>query len=154
MADEEMFENAAPVKNRQSFNDTIPGLDESSDKFKINKKLLIEFGLSNEEADAGQSFVPYFDGSDITFDVKSPLSGLGLFHYTRHSDYAGYIRPTLQSLNYENFIFDLKENDPTLKTSASLIGIKPALTESTSGGESVSFLKIHFILTFTLICLA
>ena len=59
-------------------------------------------------ADAGQSIVPYFDATDIFFDVRAPLGGVGFVHHSSSSDYAGYIRPIIYSmiLNYTE-IFDL-----------------------------------------------
>lgn len=60
-----------------SLNNTLPGTDSNINV--IDKRKIITFGQSNEKADAGQSFVPYFDGRSITFDVKSPISGLGFW---------------------------------------------------------------------------
>lgn len=94
----------------------IPGVENSSDKFAVTKNKKVLFGLSNEEVDAGQSFVPYFDGADITLDVKSPLTGIGFLHYTKNESYAGYIRPFLNTLDYSNFIFEIESDDPTLKS--------------------------------------
>ena len=56
--------------------------------------------MSSLIADAGQSMVPYFDSTDISFDVRAPLGGIGFFHHSSSSDYAGYIRPFIYSLNY------------------------------------------------------
>ena len=44
--------------------------------------------------------VPYFDSTDITFDMKTPLGGIGFLHHTNNDRYAGYIRPVILSLNY------------------------------------------------------
>jgi hypothetical protein len=87
-----------------NMNNTIPGLRFSNNNFKITNNAIIEFGVSNEEMDVGQSFVPYFDGSDITFDVKAPLSGIGLIYYTNDYNYAGYIRPVVNCLDYRKYI--------------------------------------------------
>lgn len=62
--------------------------------------------MTSEESDAGQSFGPFFDGSDIEFDSVAPISGIGLIHYTNDKDYAGYIRPTISSLNYQKLFKD------------------------------------------------
>lgn len=94
----------------------IPGVENSSDKFVITKQKKVLFGLSNEKVDAGQSFVPYFDGTDITLDVRSPLTGIGFLHYTKNESYAGYIRPFLNTLHYSDFVFKVENNDPTLKS--------------------------------------
>lgn len=63
-------------------------------------------------ADAGQSMVPYFDATDITFDEKSALGGIGFMHHSSSMDYAGYIRPLIYSLhyNYLDLFFD-EEDD-------------------------------------------
>jgi len=79
--------------------DLIPGLS-SGRKFTIGRNRRVEFGISNEDEDAGQSFVPYFDGNEVTFDIKSPLSGITLIHYTNDVNYAGFIRPVIRSLDY------------------------------------------------------
>lgn len=65
---------------------------------------LVKFGSSDRETDIAQTFVPYLDGIDVTFDVKSPLSGIGLMHFTNDAHYAGYIRPFLRSFSYENYL--------------------------------------------------
>lgn len=95
----------------------IPGLAKTG-KFFITKQKYVKFGISNEEVDAGQSFVPYFDGTEIVMDVRSPLSGLGFLHYLNNDSYAGFIRPYLKSLNYEDFIMKLEEDDPTIDVAA------------------------------------
>ena len=62
-------------------------------------------------ADAGQSMVPYFDSTDIAFDVRSPLGGIGFFHHSSSSDYAGYIRPIIYSLDYRSLgAFSLEDD--------------------------------------------
>lgn len=82
--------------NNQEFKH--PGKSNSTN-IKVNKNRIISFGLSNEKSDAGQQFVPFFDGSDISINSLSPLSGFGLLHYTDDEDYAGYIRPFLIIFN-------------------------------------------------------
>lgn len=66
----------------------------------------VKFQMTSEESDAGQNFAPFFDGSDVGFDSVAPISGVGLIHYTNGKDYAGYIRPTISSLNYRNLFKD------------------------------------------------
>ncbi|CAO1373741.1 unnamed protein product [Diamesa hyperborea] len=83
--------------------DKIPKLKEDSKKFTKIIDKAIQFEVSNDDEDAGQSFVPYLDGSDIEFDVKAPLSGIGFMYYTNDDYYAGYIRPYLKSFNYKSF---------------------------------------------------
>lgn len=81
------------------------GLHEDSKSFTITNKGAVYFERSSEKSDGGQSYVPFFDGNEINFDDFSPISGVGLVHYTNHKDYAGYIRPTIASLHYRN-LFD------------------------------------------------
>ncbi|CAO1331680.1 unnamed protein product [Diamesa serratosioi] len=84
--------------------DKIPKLKKESKKFTKIIDKAIQFEVSNDSEDAGQSFVPYLDGSDIEFDVKAPLSGIGFMHYTNDDNYAGYIRPYLKSFKYKSFV--------------------------------------------------
>jgi hypothetical protein len=93
-------ENVNSVGNyRYDASDLIPGLS-SGKRFTIGKNRRVSFGISNEDEDAGQSFVPYFDGNEVTFDIKSPLTGISLIHYTNDPKYAGFIRPVIRSLDY------------------------------------------------------
>lgn len=87
--------------NKQEFKK--PGLKGSSE-YTITKNQLINFGMSHEKSDAGQTFVPHFDGIDVTMDSKSPLSGIGLFHFTDNTRYAGYIKPYLFTLNQNDYV--------------------------------------------------
>ena len=111
------FDNdkTSPLFNLQ---DKIPMTSPRPGKIATNWNYNIFFGTSSQKgntfrsnimlniyninhlADAGQSTVPYFDSTDITFDIKTPLGGIGFFHHTSNSDYAGYIRPVILSLNY------------------------------------------------------
>lgn len=70
----------------------------------VSKNVKFAFVKSDEETDAGQSFLPYFDPSDVTFDQPAPLSMIEFAHYTNNEDYAGYIRPIIKSLDYRKFI--------------------------------------------------
>ena len=63
-----------------------------------------KFKMSDETYDAGQSFVPYFDATAITFDPPAPISSIGLSHFTNDDEYAGLVRPTIKSLDYQAFI--------------------------------------------------
>jgi len=86
-----------------NFENLVPGLNRNSNNFKHQNNSIVKFEVSDEDNDAGQSFVPYFDGNDISFKVKSPLSGITLMHYTNDEKYAGYIRPVIKSLDYRKF---------------------------------------------------
>lgn len=86
-------------------NGKTPGL--SSTKSTYTKQMVgkVYFGKSGQYVDAGQSFLPYFDGNDVEFDVKIPLAEIGFFQYTQiSSDYAGYIKPFIGSIKFENYI--------------------------------------------------
>lgn len=85
----------------------VPGLVEWKESYKVtlgNSSIIVKFGASNQKMDAGQTFIPFFDGSDAMFEVESPLAGIGLLHYTNDPQYAGYIRPYLRSYNYGNVL--------------------------------------------------
>lgn len=75
-------------------------------RFIVSHDGAVEFQMTSEESDAGQNFAPFFDGSDVGFDSVAPISSVGLIHYTNDKDYAGYIRPTISSLNYRNLFKD------------------------------------------------
>lgn len=81
----------------------IPGVSFSS-KLSVIKSKIIKFGRSNEKADAGQSFVPYFDGSEVTTENKVPLSGIELIHFSDDHNYAGYIKPNLITFDVSKLI--------------------------------------------------
>lgn len=51
--------------------------------------------------------VPYFDSTDITFDVKAPIGGIGFFHHTSSVEYAGFIRPFVSNVNYDLVAVDV-----------------------------------------------
>lgn len=82
-----------------NFYNKSPGLD-GSKNFIISNRKMLTFGISDEMFDAGQSTLPYFDGSGVTFDIPAPIGGIKLFHYTNNGDKAGFIRPSLDSMDY------------------------------------------------------
>lgn len=104
--DESGLSNAAissDIPINQEFKNTGSSPDAS---VKIKKNRVFMFGLSSEETDAGQNFVPYFDGSDVA-DGRVPLSGIGLLHFS--SDFkifSGYIKPYLITLNLHSYVFN------------------------------------------------
>jgi hypothetical protein len=69
-------------------------------RYAVSKFQTIRFGLSEEDSDESQNFVPYFDGSEVTTETLTPLAGIGLMHFTGDNEYAGYIKPYLITLNY------------------------------------------------------
>lgn len=92
----------------QSFKN--PGKSDST-IIKVKKNQIISFGLSNEKSDAGQQFVPFFDGSDVTIDSLSPLSGFGLLQWTTDEEYAGYISPFLITYNINAHLEKIDDKD-------------------------------------------
>lgn len=92
---------------KTSLTNKLPGLAEFG-SYSFLQNTILKFEVSNEDEDAGQSFLPYLDGSPITFEIPSPLGGIQLFHYTNKDTYGGFIRPNLNSLDYRK-IFK-KEN--------------------------------------------
>jgi len=83
--------------------DKIPGLSTTNTLYTVRRNARVTFSLSNEKADAGQSFVPYFDGNEVSFNIKAPLSGLTFVHYTNDENHAGYIKPVISSLDYRKY---------------------------------------------------
>lgn len=80
------------------------GIKPQNSNFVVSKNVWIVFRKSDEETDAGQSFVPYFDPTEATFDPPAPLSTIELVHYTNDPNYAGYVRPMIKSIDYRKFI--------------------------------------------------
>ena len=112
--------NLAVLKNLET---KIPGLLHPKEGFTVtfgNSSTIIKFGASNQRVDAGQTYVPYFDGADTTFEVESPLSGIGLIHYTNDIEFAGYIRPYLRSYKYGKIIAYYEKNLKTIQNEAQL----------------------------------
>lgn len=81
----------------------IEGISGSSSNYNVFRHNTVKFGISNEISDAGQSFVPFFDGSDVAFNNKAPLRGVGFLLFEQAGT-AGYIRPYLLTYNYNNLI--------------------------------------------------
>lgn len=63
----------------------------------------LKFQKSDEQSDAGQNTVPFFDTTNIAFDSIAPISSIGLIHYTNSDEYAGFVRPTIKSIDYDAF---------------------------------------------------
>lgn len=83
------------------------GLDKGSSSFQTKSNCDVQFRKSDEETDAGQNFVPYFDGTAVIFDQPAPISSIGLIHYTNNQTYAGYIRPIIKSIDYSMYAGNL-----------------------------------------------
>lgn len=100
----EVFEmvNAKTTSSEKNLTQTFPGLHSASENFNLtygdHNNVYIKFAKTSND---GQ-ILPFFDGVMATFAIKSPLSGIGLLHYTNDDQHAGYIRPFLRSFNYEN----------------------------------------------------
>lgn len=72
--------------------------------FTVSRDVIVRFQKSDERTDAGQSFVPFFDPIEATFDPPAPLSMIELIHYTNDAKYSGFIRPLIKSLDYRKFL--------------------------------------------------
>lgn len=92
---------------KSSLTEKLPGLANLG-TYSFLHDAVLKFEISNEDEDAGQSFLPYLDGSPITFDIPSPVGGIELYHYTNNDTYGGFVRPNINSLDYRK-IFK-KEN--------------------------------------------
>lgn len=75
------------------------GVDIEYIDYKIKKEVTVIFGIGT----AGKT-LPFFDTNDVTFDIKSPVAGIGFYHYTNSDSYSGFIKPHLIALNYKSFI--------------------------------------------------
>ncbi|KAJ8674551.1 hypothetical protein QAD02_005813 [Eretmocerus hayati] len=62
----------------------------------------VTFGISND-ADGGQSTIPFFDGQEVTSSSPTPLAGAGLY-YKGGEDWAGYIGIELHTYQTAKFI--------------------------------------------------
>lgn len=80
------------------------GIGSKENRQNVSRDVKIYFKKSDERSDAGQSYVPHFDPTEVTFNEPAPLSMIELVHYTDFSDYAGFIRPVVKSLDYRRFI--------------------------------------------------
>lgn len=89
-------------------------LKEESDNFKVSGEesrvyvTLRNFSIWSKEngPKAQHPFMkPFFDGSDIHFEPKVPLSGIGLMHYTNDDNHAGLIVPYLKTMKYQHIDF-------------------------------------------------
>jgi hypothetical protein len=78
-----------------------PGLGSGSD-FIVTKNKFIDLSKTNS---------PIFDTSDVTFDIKAPLSGIGFLHYTKSNDHVGLIKPYLISFDYRTLLEKIYFNE-------------------------------------------
>lgn len=92
-------------------------LVENSDRFKVSgedSKTFInlrkfpksQFFSKDNGPKAQHPFMrPFFDGTDVHFEPKVPLSGGGLMHYTNDDNHAGLIIPFLKTMKYKHINF-------------------------------------------------
>jgi hypothetical protein len=76
------------------------GLKKEEATFVLKKSGKLEFLKSDDATDAGQNLVPYFDANDVEFYSRGPITSVGLIHYTNDEIFAGYIKPTIKSLDW------------------------------------------------------
>jgi hypothetical protein len=76
------------------------GKDISYPDFKIIKDKELVFGQQT----VGESLLKFFDTSEASFDIKSPIAGIGFYLYTNSDGHIGFIRPYLVAMDYRNFI--------------------------------------------------
>lgn len=70
----------------------------------IVKSIKLKFGMSDDDTDAMQSYVPYFDAHEAVFQVPSPLSSIGMIYYTNDKEYAGYVKLTIKSMHFDSIV--------------------------------------------------
>lgn len=104
MMEQDNTDHAQKTDDHLSIHGRIPGLSPSSYIYRITTSSRIVFGTSNEREDAGQTFVPFLDSNEVTLNIKAPLAGIGLLHYSNRDDYAGYIKPYIRTLNYVDYL--------------------------------------------------
>jgi hypothetical protein len=90
-------------RNRVSFEPFDPVLKWPGSK-KTSRNVSINFKNNETYVEAGAYLLPYFDGSEVTFDLPAPLSTIELAHIAIGQNHAGYILPIIKSLNYKTFI--------------------------------------------------
>jgi len=85
--------------NEISMKDRKPGLSNGAMQYpgyKLADKSSVTFETSSYSK---ALMLPFFDGVPVTFDIMSPIAGIGFHHYTNDDAYAGYIRPYLIDAN-------------------------------------------------------
>ncbi|CRL00495.1 CLUMA_CG013756, isoform A [Clunio marinus] len=102
-------------KKNETINSKYGYLDEKSEIFKTSSednKVVVklrtfsktQFFSKEARGPKGQHpfMRPFFDGSDISFEPKVPLSGAGLMHYTNDDNFAGLFAPFLKTMKYKH----------------------------------------------------
>ena len=90
--------------------DAIPLIEGNVGKYAVYSDIRVTMGKGNEEKDAGQSFLPYFDSQNIELTIPAPLSGLELIYYNT-PNYGGFVRPRISSINYLDYLLTTSNND-------------------------------------------
>jgi hypothetical protein len=102
---EKVYNLTAPTSEKV-VNGYGAGLSTKRMYFSVTNKGAIDFDWSAERIDAGQSFVPYFDGNDASFDYSAPVCGIGIVQYTNDKEYGGFLRPIISTIDYKK-IFEM-----------------------------------------------
>lgn len=76
---------------------------EGKSRFMDKTNVNIKFKDSDLVTDAAQSFVPYFDDAEISFAPPAPISSIGFRYLTNDYSYAGFVKLTINSLDYKAF---------------------------------------------------
>ena len=98
------------VSSTKSAEDAIPLIDSAVETYNVYSNVKISMGKGNEEKDAGQSFLPYFDSQNIELTIPAPLSGLELIYYNT-PEYGGFVRPRISSINCLDFLLPSSNDD-------------------------------------------
>jgi len=94
---EESRFKVSPTKGDIFMNNRKPGLATGSN-MKYPTYKLMDASYICFESNANQDKLikmPFFDGATASFDIPSPIAGIGMYYYTNDDGYAGYVRPYL-----------------------------------------------------------
>jgi hypothetical protein len=72
------------------------GLASGNDIKYPNFKIIKDRELVFSQQTVGQTLLKFFDNNEATFDIKSPIAGIGFYLYTNSDRHVGFIRPYLQ----------------------------------------------------------
>ena len=92
----------------------MPAIDPNYPIYNIFSNVRVNMGISNEDHDVGQNFLPYFDSQNIALTIPAPLSGLELFLYTSAgspADFGGFVRLRLTTINYLDYLLTTSNNE-------------------------------------------
>jgi hypothetical protein len=91
------------VSSKLRLDSLTAGLASGSDINYPNFKIIKNRELVFSQQIVGQTLLRFFDNNEASFDVKSPIAGIGFYLYTNSDQHVGFIRPFLIAMNYTSF---------------------------------------------------